>query len=128
MTAYLYGDPEQADIIKIHKQTGKLTFLHYKDFDNAPLPELDIRIKIDLRRQFVQVFEHGKNERKQLLICKEKYIARDDARLPQWEKFTKKLARYTDIESLKYGIYEDVFNAILEQHGLNKNLNKQTKK
>ena len=31
--AYRYGDPAQADVIKIHKHSGKITFQHYDDFD-----------------------------------------------------------------------------------------------
>ena len=46
--AYRYGDPSQADIIKIHKHSGKITFQHYDDFDGKPLPELQTRIKVNL--------------------------------------------------------------------------------
>ena len=55
--ALRYGDPEEADLIKIHIASGKLTFLHYDDFKKAE-PILHTRIKINLRNQFVQVFDH----------------------------------------------------------------------
>ena len=55
----LYGDVNQADIIKIHKASGKVTFLLYDDFDKKRLPELQQRIKVDLPRQFVNVFDHS---------------------------------------------------------------------
>jgi DNA phosphorothioation-associated putative methyltransferase len=55
--ALRYGDPEEADLIKIHIASGKLTFLHYDDFKKAE-PILQTRIKINLRNQFVQVFDH----------------------------------------------------------------------
>jgi hypothetical protein len=32
------GNPAEADIIKIHARSGKLTFLHYKNFDRSPTP------------------------------------------------------------------------------------------
>lgn len=57
--AVRYGNPEEADLIKIHVRSGKLTFLHYDDFEGKPEPILLTRIKINLRNQFVQVFDHS---------------------------------------------------------------------
>jgi len=57
--AVRYGNPEEADLIKIHIRSGKLTFLHYDDFQGKPEPILLTRIKINLRTQFVQVFDHS---------------------------------------------------------------------
>jgi len=53
------GNPEEADLIKIHVRSGKLTFLHYDDFEGKREPLLLTRIKINLRNQFVQVFDHS---------------------------------------------------------------------
>ena len=44
-----YGDPEEADLIKIHVRSGKLTFLTYDDFERKPLPELRCRIPSQAR-------------------------------------------------------------------------------
>ncbi len=57
--AVRYGNPEEADLIKIHVRSGKLTFLHYDGFERKPQPILLTRIKINLRNQFVQVFDHS---------------------------------------------------------------------
>jgi DNA phosphorothioation-associated putative methyltransferase len=35
-----YGDLEEADVIKLHKTSGKVTLLIYDDFEGKPLPEL----------------------------------------------------------------------------------------
>lgn len=69
--ALRYGDPEEADLIKIHAASGKLTFLHYDDFKKAE-PILQTRIKINLRNQFVQVFDH--RAEKQPLADKQLYL------------------------------------------------------
>ena len=73
--AHRYGDPAQADLIKIHKHSGKVTFQHYDDFDGKPLPELQTRIKVNLRNLFVEVFDHSKGPRIQLLYFKERFVA-----------------------------------------------------
>ena len=54
----LFGDASQADVIKLHKTSGKATFLLYDDFEGKPLPELRQRIKVNLRTRWVQVFDH----------------------------------------------------------------------
>ncbi len=64
--AIRYGDPAEADLIKIHVRSGKLTFLHYDDFEGNPLPALQTRIKINLRTRFVQVFDHSATDDPQL--------------------------------------------------------------
>lgn len=67
----LYGDAGQADLIKIHKASGKITFLVYDDFDGKPLPKLQHRIKVNLRTGWVQVFDHSAEQ--QLLFYKGRF-------------------------------------------------------
>jgi DNA phosphorothioation-associated putative methyltransferase len=69
----LYGDPQEADVLKLHKRSGKLTLLHYEDFRGARYPRLLTRVKVALRNQFVQVFEHSNDPDPQLLVCKQRF-------------------------------------------------------
>jgi len=72
----LYGDANQADIVKVHKHSGKVTFLSYEQFDSVLLPELTLRAKVNLRTRWVEVFDHaGKAE---LLYFKERFLAAED--------------------------------------------------
>jgi DNA phosphorothioation-associated putative methyltransferase len=68
----LFGDVQQADVIKLHKRSGKVTFLVYDDFENKPLPELRARIKVNLRTRWVQMFDH--TSQNQLLAKKERFL------------------------------------------------------
>jgi DNA phosphorothioation-associated putative methyltransferase len=68
----LYGDVRQADLIKLHKASGKVTFLLYDDFEDRPLPELRLRIKVNLRNRWVQAFDHSAQG--QLLYFKERFL------------------------------------------------------
>lgn len=86
--AVRYGDPEAADIIKLHKRSGKVTFLTYDDFCGNPLPELRLRVKVNLRTLFVQVFEHACEDDAQLLLFKERYLAPEHAERASMEKFS----------------------------------------
>jgi DNA phosphorothioation-associated putative methyltransferase len=68
----LFGDVAQADVIKLHKASGKVTFLVYDDFEGKPLPQLRQRIKVNLRTRWVQVFDHSGE--KQVLRDKERFL------------------------------------------------------
>jgi DNA phosphorothioation-associated putative methyltransferase len=75
--ARLYGSATEADVIKIHLRSRKLTFLLYDNFSRAPFPELCTRIKIDLPRLAVNIFEYGAAAGRQLLFFKERFVDAD---------------------------------------------------
>lgn len=70
----LYGSYRDADIIKIHARSHKVTLLNYHDFDSEPLPALKTRVKIDLARLQVQVFEYADTAQEQRLFFKERFL------------------------------------------------------
>ncbi len=72
--ARLYGVATDADVIKIHLRSRKLTFLLYDNFLRSPFPELQTRIKIDLPRLAVNIFEYRDAGPRQLLFFKERFV------------------------------------------------------
>ena len=54
----LFGDAGAIDLIKVHLQSGKVTFLVYDDFEGASTPRLVERIKVDLPRLRVDFFDY----------------------------------------------------------------------
>lgn len=91
--ARLYGDPRAADLIKIHLHSRKLTFTHYDDFEGKPFPELVMRIKIDLKRRFVTVFEDPPGPKRQLLFFKERFLAPDHPDRKKMDRVSAKLRK-----------------------------------
>jgi len=89
--ARLYGDPREADLIKIHLHSRKLTFHYYRDFGKAPLPELLTRIKIDLKRLFVTVtvIDHRTGPEHQLLFFKERFLPKDHPDRPKMDRLIR---------------------------------------
>ena len=55
----LFGDASSVDLIKVHLQSGKVSFLVYDDFEGSDAPSLIERIKVDLPRLRVDFFEYG---------------------------------------------------------------------
>src|SRR5260370_3497175 len=72
----LYGDVHEADLLRFHKLTGKVTFLTYTDFESAPLPALAVRTRVNLRTVKVDVFDHRAD--RQLLYFKERFLDAED--------------------------------------------------
>ncbi|MDH4478675.1 MAG: DNA phosphorothioation-associated putative methyltransferase [Rhodoferax sp.] len=58
----LWEETGAVQLIKIHIGSGKLTLLEFKDFTESPLPLLVKRIKLNIRKQEVEVFEYGSDE------------------------------------------------------------------
>lgn len=54
----LYGDWAQVDLVKIHIQSGKVSFMGYDDFDGRPIPELLERIKVNMWSRDVEFFDY----------------------------------------------------------------------
>ena len=84
---HLYGDIENADLIKIHMRSGKVSLMRYDDFEGTPLPLLIERIKIKLREQEIDFFEYGDEFPPHPLFLKSKYIPVDYKNFKAQSKF-----------------------------------------
>ncbi len=85
----LFGDSSQADLIKLHKASGKVTFMVYNDFFGRPLPELEVRIKVNLRTGWTQVFDH--RGQGQLLYYKERFISEQHPGRKKMERLSRRI-------------------------------------
>jgi hypothetical protein len=118
----LFGDVAHADIIKLHKQSGKVTFLVYDDFDGKPLPELRQRIKVNLRTRWVRVFDHSAEQ--QLLYFKERFVSPQHPRRSDMEASSAKLRKLgLDEATIGRGPLRPELDALLTRQGWNENLN-----
>ncbi len=70
----LLGEAQDADMVKIHIGSGKATLLRYDDYEGAAIPLLIERVKVDLRRQQVDVFQYGDEFPPQPLYLKSRYM------------------------------------------------------
>ena len=96
--AYL-GEVEGANLIKIHRRTGKLSYLVYPEFENDPHPALERCVKLNLRTRKVECYDYGQSQNPPVLHRKETFLAADH---PLYDKF----ARFTAQED-KAGLLTD---------------------
>lgn len=75
--AYL-GEVEGANIIKIHRRSGKLSYLVYPDFESDPHPALLRCVKLNLRTRLIECYEYGQSANPPILHRKESFLLPDD--------------------------------------------------
>lgn len=54
----LLGEMDEANLVKLHRHSGKVTYLAYRDADKAENATLATRIKVNLRTLAIDVFDH----------------------------------------------------------------------
>ena len=70
----LYGDLAQADLIKIHISSGKVSLMNFDNFLGSPLPRMLKRVKVNLRSQEMQLFLYGDEFPAPLLYLKSRLM------------------------------------------------------
>jgi DNA phosphorothioation-associated putative methyltransferase len=85
--AYL-GEMEGANIIKIHRRTGKLSYLFYPEFENDPHPALLRSIRVNLRTRNIDCTDYGQSTNPPVLHRKETFLLPDDPLQPRFARLT----------------------------------------
>jgi hypothetical protein len=96
-----------------------VTFVACGDFCWKPLPELQHRIKVNLKTRWVQAFDHRGSG--QLLYFKERFLAPDHPGIDGMTTFSAKLRKLGITEQVGFGPTKSEFEALLARHGLSEN-------
>ncbi len=99
----LFGDVTIADVIKFHIQSGKLTLLMVDDFFGQPVPELKCRVKIKLRSQDIDIFEHTEEQYRSLVYIKSRFMHPDMEGYDEQKAFDNRLRAMTELDLSGYG-------------------------
>ncbi len=119
MAGIFYGDINNSDIIKLHKNSIKISFYDYDDFNKA-LPELHSRIKIDLAKQQMNYYNHRSKKNQQLLYIKEEYVLETHPEYQNWKTLSETL-KAKGLKNLgEYGPSLQELPKILDKEFLNK--------
>jgi DNA phosphorothioation-associated putative methyltransferase len=96
--AYL-GTLDGANLIKLHRHSGKVSYLVYPDFETDPHPALERSVKLSLRTREIDCLEYAVSTNPPILHRKETFLTSDH---PLHAKF----ARLTQQEE-KHGLLDD---------------------
>jgi DNA phosphorothioation-associated putative methyltransferase len=86
-------------LIKLHRQSGKVSYLVYPDFETGPHPALQRSVKLSLRSREIDCFDYAASTNPPILHRKETFLTTDH---PLHAKF----ARLTQQEE-KHGLLDD---------------------
>jgi DNA phosphorothioation-associated putative methyltransferase len=87
------GAIEGADLIKLHRQSGKVSYLVYPDFDADPHPALLRSIKLNLRTREIESTDYATSANPPVLHRKETFLLPDDPRRSKFDRLTRQEER-----------------------------------
>jgi DNA phosphorothioation-associated putative methyltransferase len=93
------GEVEGANIIKIHRRSGKLSYLVYPDFDNDPHPALQRCVKLNLRTRQIECYDYANSTNPPVLHRKETFLCLDDARRESYARLTAQEEKHGLLEN-----------------------------
>ncbi len=117
--AVLYGDHRNADLVKIHTRSGKVSLMRFDDFEGQPLPRMVERVKIKLRQQDIDYFAYSEEYQPPFLYHKSRYINKDFPNYPEQLAFDQALDELRLLDWSGYGPAPAAFLAKLSQHRWN---------
>jgi DNA phosphorothioation-associated putative methyltransferase len=132
--ARLYGSPRNADVIKLHLNSHKVTFLSYDDFDRKPFPILQSRTKIDLPRLSINVFESDNTGMAPILCFKERFLNTDYPGYKRMQEVSRRLSMLLNVQASNLGPNDEnapsqlKLAATMKQLGLKADLTKLRKR
>lgn len=74
----LFGSLDNVDLVKIHIQSGKVSFMTYDDFEGRPVPDLLERVKVMLWHRKVEFFDYIGEFEPVPLFMKSMYLSDDN--------------------------------------------------
>jgi DNA phosphorothioation-associated putative methyltransferase len=96
--AYL-GEVEGANVVKLHRLSGKISYLVYPDFDTDPHPALLRCVKLSLRTRQLECYEYAASANPPILHRKEAFLDRSH---PLHARFARLSA-----QEEKHGLLDD---------------------
>jgi DNA phosphorothioation-associated putative methyltransferase len=111
----LYGDVSSADLIKIHIRSGKLTLMKFDDFVGKPLPKMIQRVKLNLRKQDMDVFDYNGPYEPPYLYRKSRFINEEFPHYAEQVAFEEALDTAGLTNFSGYGPTAREFDRLLEQ-------------
>ncbi|ESQ16931.1 MAG: DNA phosphorothioation-associated putative methyltransferase [Thiohalocapsa sp. PB-PSB1] len=116
--AAAYGDYHNADLLKIHIGSGKLTLMRFDDFDALALPRMMERVKIKLREQDVEYFAYGDPYEPPYLYLKSRFINEEHPHYPEQQAFDEELAALGLFDLSGFGPAPETLQQALARHRL----------
>jgi DNA phosphorothioation-associated putative methyltransferase len=115
--AYL-GEVEGANLIKLHRFSGKVSYLVYPDFDTDPHPALQRCVKLSLRTRALECYDYAASANPPVLHRKEAFLSADHPLHARFARLTQQEERHGLLDDTATIGTHDGWHARLRQAGL----------
>jgi DNA phosphorothioation-associated putative methyltransferase len=112
------GEIEDANIVKIHRFSGKVSYLAYPNFDSDPHPTLVRSVKLNMRSLWLDCWDYVESENPPILHRKEAFLAKDDSRYAKFARLTQQEERRGLLDETAAIGTRNGWNARLLERGL----------
>ena len=87
----LVGQIDEANLIKLHRFSGKVSYIAYPEFDKNPIPPLKLRVKISLRSLRIDYFDYSEWDDPPVLFRKDEFLSGNHPRMGLYVRLKKSL-------------------------------------
>jgi DNA phosphorothioation-associated putative methyltransferase len=94
------GDIDDANIVKLHRFSGKVSYLACPRFESHPHPPIERTIKLSLRNLFLQCIDHAHSKNPLLLDQKERMVENDHPWFDRFARFSGQEAQHELLDGL----------------------------
>ncbi|MEP1384668.1 MAG: DNA phosphorothioation-associated putative methyltransferase [Paraglaciecola sp.] len=91
--AMVYGDWSEADVVKVHLTSGKVTFMVYDNFANNSIPRIKERVKVKMAEQDIDYFDYINESKRPPLVNKYELMAETDDNFINQKRLDEKLLK-----------------------------------
>ena len=88
------GEIEDANLIKLHRFSGKVSYLAYPEFDTDPHPELSSCVKLNMRSRQIDFYDHRQSENPPVPHRKETFLSPTHPWFAKFARLTKQEERH----------------------------------
>ena len=89
----LVGNIEGANLIKLHRFSGKVSYIAYPEFEKDPCPAIQLRVKVSLRSLNIDVFDYSEWPDPPLLFRKDEFLPDEHPQKVLFGKLSKQMAK-----------------------------------
>ena len=111
------GELDGANIIKLHRHSGRVSYLSYPDFDRKPHPILHRTVKLSLRTLDLNCYDYTKSVNPPILHRKETFVSSDYNGYAKFARLTRQEERAGLLEETSTIGTRDGWQYRLEQFG-----------
>ena len=114
----MFGRVEGANIIKLHRNEPKVSYLAYPEFENHAHPALASALTVHLQTFRVKLRHYSSRRNRPILHRKELFVSPDYPSFKKFQRLTRIEENKGLYRTIKHIGYEDGWNKILASKGL----------